>query len=102
MMLEQNQIVISATKPLTDEDSKCVFYDVDLLKLNGNQLKIGTFRISTPLDDEIKGTPELVYLKKADDCQVETLEVKTIPNVDYIKMCDDDTLILQEPKEYEM
>ena len=63
-MLEQNQIVISATKPLTDEDGKCAFYDVDLLKLNGSQLKIGTFRISTPLDDEIKGTPELVYLKK--------------------------------------
>ena len=80
-MVDGGEMVLDANVPQIDEETKTVSYKLNLMKLVGTDLKIGTFEVSAPLDDDLRQKPELIYLKKADECNIEVVDVKTFQNV---------------------
>ena len=93
-LASNEEIILNVSKPYMDEETNSMNYNLTIAKLKGNDLKLGTFAVSTPLTETLKENPKEIYAMSSEKVEVEKLEVKTYKNVAHVEMYDDYTLIV--------
>ena len=88
------EVVLNLSKPYVDEETNSVSYNLTVAKLQNNDLKLGTFVVSAPLDEELETNPKAIYSLPSDKVEVEKVDVKTYKDVQQVEMHDDYTLII--------
>ena len=87
------EIVLNLSKPYVDEETNSVSYNLTVAKLHNNDLKLGTFVVSAPLNEELETNPRAIYSLSSDKVEVEKVDVKTYKDVQQVEMHDNHTLI---------
>ncbi len=93
-LINNGELVLNLSKPYTDEETNSMKYNLTIAKLHDNDLKLGTFVVSAPLDEQLKENPKSIYAMPSEKVEVEKVEVKTYKNVSHVEMHDDYTLIV--------
>jgi hypothetical protein len=80
-IIDENETAINLSEPIIDKANNTISYQVLLSRINNNNLELGTFEISTSLDQSLIDNPYLVYTKTKDECHASVIDRKTIKNV---------------------
>ncbi len=93
-LVRNGELVLNVSKPYTDDESKSMNYDLTIAKLQNNDLKLGEFIVSTPLDEKLKENPEEIYTLPDEKVTITKISTKTYKNVMRVEMFDNSTLVI--------
>lgn len=93
-LINNGELVLNLSKPYVDEETNSMNYNLTIAKLHNNDLKLGKFVVSAPLDEKLKENPDEVYSLPAEKVSVEKVETKTYKDVLHVEMHDNYTLVV--------